>query len=166
MQPVARATLRYPRRGSPNVHLPYPKAAFEPQGRFSQLSASSGLYVEGKSTRDGCGAPVSCCRQTTFWEDHHGTCQPYAISASRRARRRSWPRDAQECASHAFRHLDVAGLGGSASTAGGPATGLEQCNDRRFGPRSLHSLLGCLARQSDMAKSSYFGLAWVLSSLL
>jgi hypothetical protein len=27
------------RRGWPNVRLPYPKAAFEPQGRLGQLSA-------------------------------------------------------------------------------------------------------------------------------
>jgi hypothetical protein len=33
-------------RGLPNVRLPYTKAAFGPQGRFSQLSARSGLYVE------------------------------------------------------------------------------------------------------------------------
>jgi hypothetical protein len=45
-----RALLRPLWRGRlarwPNVRFPIPIAAFRPQGRFSQLSATSGLYVE------------------------------------------------------------------------------------------------------------------------
>jgi hypothetical protein len=42
--PPARGRLR----GSPNVRFPIPIAAFRAQGRLGQLSATSGLYVEGQ----------------------------------------------------------------------------------------------------------------------
>jgi hypothetical protein len=35
--------------GSPNVRLPYPIAGFRAQGRFSQLSAMSGLMHRSKT---------------------------------------------------------------------------------------------------------------------